>query len=113
MRVDGANNTKLLRELDFELLIAPDANGDAQGMLYLDDGESIKPNATSEISFAYSGANGTLTVDGTFDYQTSSKIASVIVLGGGSDYAAASDSRAGSPSTLGRSLTEAFTVSVS
>ena len=113
MRVDGANNTKLLRELDFELLIAPNADGDARGILYLDDGESIKPNATSEIGFAYFGANGTLTVDGTFGYRTQSKIASVIVLGsGGSDFAASSVSRVGKVSTLGRALTEAFTVSV-
>ncbi|KAK5676480.1 hypothetical protein LTS10_010781 [Elasticomyces elasticus] len=107
MRVDGANNTKLLRELDFELLIAPDVNGNAEGRLYLDDGESIKPEATSEINFTYSG--GSLTVNGTFDFQTSSKIASITVLGKTGGYGGA---RLGSSSTQDRPLTEGFTVSV-
>ncbi|KAK3656130.1 hypothetical protein LTR56_003262 [Elasticomyces elasticus] len=107
MRVDGANNTKLLRELDFELLIAPDLNGNAEGRLYLDDGESIKPTAISEINFTYSG--GSLTVNGTFDFQTSSNIASITVLGRTGGYGGA---RLGSSSTQDRPLTEGFTVSV-
>ncbi|KAH8812280.1 putative alpha-glucosidase [Xylogone sp. PMI_703] len=81
MRVDGANNTKLLRELDFELLIAPDAEGNASGRLYLDDGESLTPTETSEITFSYSATNGTLVVEGTFEYQVSSKIHSAVILG--------------------------------
>ncbi|KAK5740018.1 hypothetical protein LTR17_004915 [Elasticomyces elasticus] len=107
MRVDGANNTKLLRELDFELLIAPDVNGNAEGRLYLDDGESIKPDATSEISFTYS--DGSLIVNGTFDFQTPSKIASITVLGKTGGYGGA---RLGSTSTQDRPLTKGFTVSV-
>ncbi|KAK4958489.1 hypothetical protein LTR10_004917 [Elasticomyces elasticus] len=107
MRVDGANNTKLLRELDFELLIAPDLNGNAQGRLYLDDGESIKPTAISEINFTYSG--GSLTVNGTFDFQTSSKIASITVLGKTGGYGGA---RLGRSSWQDWPLTGGFTVSV-
>ena len=82
-RVDGANNTKLLREVDFDLLIAPDANGTANGRLYLDDGESLQPAEISEISFAYSAANGSLTVGGTFGYQTANRFDSVVLLGAG------------------------------
>lgn len=81
MRVDGANNTKLLRELDFELLIAPDASGKATGILYLDDGESLAPKETSEITFSYNAGNSALIMEGTFGYQTSSKIQRAIVLG--------------------------------
>ena len=51
LRVDGANTTKQLRDIDFELLIAPDADGSATGRLYLDDGSSIAPSEISEIQF--------------------------------------------------------------
>jgi alpha-glucosidase len=80
-RVDGANNTKLLRELDFELVIAPDADGHASGRLFLDDGESLVQTGTSDISFEYGAANNTLTVGGTFGYGTSNRFSKATVLG--------------------------------
>jgi alpha-glucosidase len=81
MRVDGANNTKLLRELDFELIIAPDSRGKASGRLYLDDGESVTPSSSSEITFAYDSSTKSAVVGGRFDYQTASKLSKVILLG--------------------------------
>ncbi|KAJ7168272.1 putative alpha-glucosidase [Mycena crocata] len=80
---DGANTTKQLRTRDFELVVAPDANGDAAGRLFLDDGESVSPAATSEISFSYSASNGTLTVDGTFGFNTDVMFARAVLLGEG------------------------------
>jgi alpha-glucosidase len=81
MRVDGANNTRLLRELDFELVIAPDADGKASGRLYLDDGESVSPSSWSEITFEYDSKTRSAVVGGSFGYQTNSKIARVTLLG--------------------------------
>lgn len=81
MRVDGANTTAQLRELDFELVVAPDAHGRASGRLYLDDGESIAPAATSEISFAYNAQSKHVVVSGTFGYPTRARIVRVTVLG--------------------------------
>lgn len=81
MRVNGANNTQLLRELDFELVIAPSADGRASGRLYLDDGESVSPNSWSEITFEYNSKTRAAVVGGSFGYQTSSRIARVILLG--------------------------------
>ncbi|CZT23567.1 related to Alpha/beta-glucosidase agdC [Ramularia collo-cygni] len=66
MRVSSANTTTELRKGNFELLIAPDMDGRAEGYLYLDDGESLEQDGTSEIHFTY--ANGKLGMVGTFDY---------------------------------------------
>ncbi|RPB21000.1 hypothetical protein L211DRAFT_828647 [Terfezia boudieri ATCC MYA-4762] len=41
LRSNSANITSELRKQNFELLVVPDANGDASGALYLDDGLSI------------------------------------------------------------------------
>jgi alpha-glucosidase len=90
MRVDGANTTTQLRQLDFELIIAPGTDGLAEGRLYLDDGESVDQpttedgrRATSEISFTYDSETSKLYVRGKFGYETNVKIASVSVLGDG------------------------------
>ena len=110
LRVDGANNTKLLRELDFELLVAPDADGNASGLLYLDDGESLQPTTTSEITFEYSNATGTLSMNGTFGYDTSSRIQRATLLGaaGGNS----TSPRAGKVVALDKPLTDPFTASL-
>ena len=80
LRVSGANTTTELRKKDFELLIAPDTNGAAEGDLYLDDGESLVPENTSEIRFKYT--EGTLKMSGTFGYDVGNvKIAKITVLG--------------------------------
>lgn len=81
MRVDGANNTQLLRELDFELIIAPDSGGKASGRLYLDDGESVTPSSFSEITFAYDSRTKSAVVGGSFQYQTTSRLSRVTLLG--------------------------------
>lgn len=80
LRISGANTTTQLRKKDFELLIAPDAHGHAEGYLYLDDGESLEQTATSEVHFTY--RENTLDVSGTFGYDVGSvKVAKVTVLG--------------------------------
>ena len=118
LRINGANNTKLLRELDFDLLIAPDANGAASGQLYLDDGESIQPETISEIVFTYNASNGSLSVGGSFGYQTRNRFRNAILLGvvgnGTSDTnGTARGERAGKVTTLDKPLTGGFTVSLS
>ncbi|KAH8695574.1 putative lysosomal alpha-glucosidase [Talaromyces proteolyticus] len=84
LRVDAnqANTTAQLRTHDFELLIAPDANGKATGSLYLDDGISVNPSSYSEIEFSYD--NGHLTVSGTFGFHTELQFVGAKVMGGNS-----------------------------
>ena len=45
----AGNTTATSRKSSWSLLIALDANGEAQGSLYLDDGVSLVPNAIKEI----------------------------------------------------------------
>lgn len=79
LRVKGAYTTTALRKEDFELVIAPDEHGRASGFLYLDDGESIEPSQTSEITFTYN--NGALTGNGSFGYNPHVKLAKITILG--------------------------------
>lgn len=80
LRLSSANTTAQLRTKDFELLVAPDANGYAEGELYLDDGESLVQNKTSEIRFTYGGDS--LEMSGLFGYDMGDvKIAKVTILG--------------------------------
>lgn len=102
LRSDGANTTTALRELDFNLVVAPGTDGKAAGSLYLDDGVSITQAATSVIAFTYDGT--TLTMSGTFGYDTGSvEIADVILL-----------SPTGSPTTItaNKPLTGGFSMSL-
>jgi alpha-glucosidase len=71
--------TKALRANDFELLVAPDAEGKASGTLYLDDGESLVQNGTSEIVFTWDGKK--IKMAGTFGFSTSVGVKSVTVMG--------------------------------
>jgi alpha-glucosidase len=112
MRVDGANTTRQLRELDFELIVAPDANGVATGRLYLDDGESVTPSATSEITFAYDAKAKTLVVAGTFGYPTNLKIDKVTVLGANGNSSKSPGSRQGKTVNVGKPLTGGFSVHI-
>lgn len=82
MRVSSANTTTNLRQQDFELLIAPDAKGYADGYLYLDDGQSLEQDGTSENHFTY--VAGVLYMHGTFDFLPASSlvIERTLVLGG-------------------------------
>ena len=102
LRSDGANTTAALRELDFNLVVAPGVDGSASGSLYLDDGVSITQAATSVIAFAYDGT--TLSMSGTFGYDVGNvSIADVILL-----------STTGSPRTMtvNKPLTGGFSMSL-
>ncbi|KAH9939453.1 alpha-glucosidase [Amylocystis lapponica] len=79
LRVQGAMTTTALRDRDFELVVAPGRDGAASGTLYVDDGVSIAPNATTEVSMVYK--NGILMVSGTFGYNVGVNVARVRVLG--------------------------------
>lgn len=82
-RINSAMTTKALRQQDFYLLIAPDANGNAKGSLYLDEGEMIdQPNA-SELQFTFE--NGRISTTGSFGYAGASgeslTVGKIVVLG--------------------------------
>lgn len=78
-RVSSANTTTAVRDNDFELLIATDANGNAKGNLYLDDGINIDQAGVSEIKFSFSGS--TIKSEGTYDFKTQVGVKSITVLG--------------------------------
>ena len=83
MRSDSANTTKALRENDFVVLVAPDANGYAKGRLYLDEGERVEQPVVSEIEFEFK--DGKLIASGSFGYtgngDESVTIATVRIIG--------------------------------
>lgn len=78
-RNNGAMTTKELRQNNFELLVAPDADGKASGTLYLDDGESIEQAGTSEITFTLEGNK--IQMNGTFGYSVSVAVKSITLYG--------------------------------
>ncbi|KND04769.1 uncharacterized protein SPPG_00472 [Spizellomyces punctatus DAOM BR117] len=70
------------RKNPYSLIVALDEKGNAQGLLYLDDGESLNvDNHTSNISFQVS--NGKMVADGTFGYQPNDlpKLTKLVILG--------------------------------
>lgn len=81
MRVNSAMTTTALRNEDFELIIAPDEDGNAKGSLYLDDGESIDVKDSTLIRFTFQ--EGTLVGEGEgeFGFDAKVKISKVTVLG--------------------------------
>ncbi|KAK0441270.1 glycoside hydrolase family 31 protein [Armillaria borealis] len=79
LRVQSTMTTAELRKEAFEFVVAPHANGTATGKLYLDDGVSIKPNATTEVEMSFS--NGKLVVSGSFGFEVGVDVARVLVLG--------------------------------
>jgi alpha-glucosidase len=78
-RIKGAMTTRALRDNDFELLIAPDAQGKARGSLYLDDGESLVQAGTSEVVFTWDGNK--IKATGTFEFPTSVGVKSITIYG--------------------------------
>ncbi|KAH9904359.1 glycoside hydrolase family 31 protein [Xylariomycetidae sp. FL2044] len=80
LRVESANTTSLLREKDFEIVVAPGTDGAAAGSLYLDDGESLDVGEQfSDIQFTWDGS--TFRAEGTYGYPTELVVQRVIVLG--------------------------------
>lgn len=80
VRNSSAYTTTEVRRQPFNILVAPGKEGEAKGELYLDDGESIVQDATSEIEFVYKGRE--LVVGGTFGYQEEENwVNEVVVLG--------------------------------
>lgn len=82
LREESANTTTELRKKNFEFLIALDDNGEAEGELYLDDGESFESDYSS-LKLSYS--NGELSVKGHFGFKQSLLISKITVLGGEED----------------------------
>ncbi|KAG5973501.1 hypothetical protein E4U55_000492 [Claviceps digitariae] len=102
MRVKSAMTTTDVREQDFELLIPVGKDGTAKGSLYLDDGESLHPEATSAIEFEYK--NGRLVVRGSFEYKTDIKLAKITLLG--------VDDKRSTSMAVDRPLSQPFTFTV-
>ncbi|KAH9477307.1 putative alpha/beta-glucosidase agdC [Psilocybe cubensis] len=79
LRSKSAMTTIELRKTDFELVVAPNARGEASGSLYIDDGESLVVTSSTNVKFAFS--NGKLDVSGRFGYRTGVNVARVRFLG--------------------------------
>jgi alpha-glucosidase len=79
MRANSAYTTTALRLEDFELIIAPDADGRASGDLYLDDGDSLEVTESSLLHFTYE--EGVLEMDGEFGYEPGVEISGIKLLG--------------------------------
>ena len=79
LRASSAITTVALRETDFEILVAIGADDKAAGFLYVDDGVSIDPPASTQVSFEY--ANGTLEAKGSFEYPLGVNVATIRFLG--------------------------------
>ncbi|KAI8665959.1 putative alpha/beta-glucosidase agdC [Fusarium keratoplasticum] len=77
LRNESANTTAELRKKNFNLVVAQDENGYAEGSLYLDDGESIE-GKSSEIKFVLE--DNILTANGTFGYRSSLEVESITIL---------------------------------
>ncbi|KAK4187445.1 putative alpha/beta-glucosidase agdC [Podospora australis] len=81
MRVKSAKTTAEVRNQNFTLIVAPGRDGTAKGELFLDDGISLDSEGRcSEIMFTWDGK--ALEANGTFGFDTSVVVESVLVLGG-------------------------------
>ncbi|KAI1867510.1 hypothetical protein JX265_007312 [Neoarthrinium moseri] len=82
LRIESANTTKILRQNDFNIIVAPGKDGKAAGSLYLDDGESLEvENSYSDIRFSWDSK--TFTASGNFGFATSLIVKTVTILGEG------------------------------
>ena len=79
IKEDVKRNTGEMQKLPFTLLIAPDEHGRAEGMLYVDDGESVVPKH-SLYQFNY--ANGQLTITAKVRYYEKYSTVQTIILFG-------------------------------
>jgi alpha-glucosidase len=78
LRSQSANTTEALRHNNFTLVVATGKDGNAEGSLYLDDGESIETKY-SDIKFSWDGSK--LEAAGTFDFTSDLFVESIVLLG--------------------------------
>ncbi|KAI0450527.1 glycoside hydrolase family 31 protein [Xylaria acuta] len=71
--------TAAVRASPWSLIVALDAKGEASGGVYIDDGESVNPEATSWIDFSVSESALTATLSG--DYEDGNPLSYVTILG--------------------------------
>ena len=84
LRAQSAMTTTALRKKDFEFIVAPDAQREASGTLYIDDGESIKPSSFTDVNLRFK--DGKLEIRGVFGYKpTGVNISLVRFLGVGTE----------------------------
>lgn len=78
-RQEALYTTAECRNSSWSLLAALDVHGAASGSVYIDDGESIAPNATLFVDFVAS--DGSLRASGRGTYRDTNALANVTVLG--------------------------------
>jgi alpha-glucosidase len=83
VRAAGGMTTAEVRTRDFEILVAPGADGTARGELYVDDGVSLEQEGVTLLEFTYAG--GVLTAEGRCDFAVGVKIGKVTVMGAKGD----------------------------
>ncbi|KAK5994888.1 putative alpha/beta-glucosidase agdC [Cladobotryum mycophilum] len=79
LRVKSAYTTTELRKQNFEIVIPLDANNEAVGELYLDDGVSLQQHGVSHITFSYRA--GVLRYSGIFGYRVPFVVSKVTIIG--------------------------------
>lgn len=79
LRTESTMTTEELRTKPFEIVVAPDANGNAKGALYADDGVSLEQPSRLFIKFEY--VNGTLGADGEFGFDVGVGVQNFTILG--------------------------------
>lgn len=77
--------TREARKTPWALLVALGSTGTASGSLYLDDGESVQPNATLNVEFVVPEGENKLVVSGRGTFKDENPLANVTVLGVGSE----------------------------
>jgi alpha-glucosidase len=76
---EPALTTRAARQTPWTLLAALSSDGTASGQLYIDDGESINPDATLNVEFAVSQSS--LRVSAQGDWKESNPLANVTIFG--------------------------------
>ncbi|KAI8081129.1 alpha glucosidase [Thamnidium elegans] len=66
-------------ETDYNLIIALDEKDQSTGRLYIDDGDSLKVESSSDVTFTYK--NKKLTATGSFEYGSPQKISTITIIG--------------------------------